>query len=131
MYQMNVLWAYLVYLPVVLLLTFFVTSRLFSNAIVYFMDIFRGRREIAVATNQLFKIGFYLINMGFALYILEIHQTELTVNAAFEVLSTKIGGFSIYLGVMLLLNMLLFFRGKKAAGRRRLEEAKPGGSVYS
>ncbi|SEA17201.1 hypothetical protein SAMN05192529_109164 [Arachidicoccus rhizosphaerae] len=79
------------------------------------MDIFHGRKEMAVATNQLFKIGFYLINMGFALYILRIDKEMLTAQSTFEVLSMKIGGFSIYLGIMLLINLYLFFRGKKAA----------------
>jgi len=115
MQQVNVLWAYLIYLPIALWLTIYVTGKLFGNAIVYMMDIFHNRREIAVATNQLFKIGFYLINMGFALYILRIGQEQLTTKNLFEVLSTKIGGFSIYLGIMLLFNMFLFFRGRKAA----------------
>jgi len=33
-------------------------------------------------------------------------------------LSSKIGGFSIYLGIMLFINLYLFFRGKKAAKRK-------------
>ena len=35
-----------------------------------------------------------------------------------EILSFKIGGFSIYLGVMLFLNMYLFFRGRKKAKQK-------------
>ena len=30
-----------------------------------------------------------------------------------EALASKVGGFAIYLGVMLFLNMYLFFRGRK------------------
>jgi hypothetical protein len=30
-----------------------------------------------------------------------------------EVLSLKVGGFSIYLGLMLFFNLYLFFRGKR------------------
>ena len=116
----NVLWAYIIYLPVALCLTIYVTGKLFNNAIVYMMDIFHGRKEIAEATNQLFKIGFYLLNIGYALFILRIDQDMLSVKGIFEVLSTKIGGFSIYLGFMLLLNMFLFFRGKKVAGRTKV-----------
>lgn len=36
-----------------------------------------------------------------------------------EKLSFKMGGFSIYLGVMLFANMFLFFRGKKIAKQKR------------
>lgn len=118
----NALWAYMIYLPVAIWLTVYVTGKLFDNAIVYMMDIFHGRREIAQATNQLFKIGFYLVNMGFALYILRINQEVTSVKSIFEILSAKIGGFSIYLGLMLLLNMYFFFRGKKVAAHPKIRQ---------
>ena len=112
--------AYLVYLPLVVLLTFYVSNNLFKNSIVYMKDIFNGREEIAKATNTLFKIGFYLLNLGFALYILTIDDTVSTAQSTIEVLSKKLGGFSIYLGVMLFINMYLFFRGKRVAREKRL-----------
>jgi len=111
--------AYLVYLPVVILLTLYVAHSLFRNSLVYMKDIFNGRDEIAVATNTLFKIGFYLLNLGFGLYILEITRQLVTTQAAIEALSVKIGGFSIYLGLMLFLNLYLFFRGKRIAKQKR------------
>lgn len=111
--------AYSIYLPVVILLTFYVANRLFKNSIVYMKDIFNGRVEIAVATNTLFKIGFYLMNLGFALFILKITNSLTSAQATIEALSVKIGGFSIYLGIMLFLNMYLFFRGKRVAKQKR------------
>lgn len=110
--------AYFVYLPVALLLTWFVAHTLFRNGLVFMRDIFFGREEIASATNSLFKIGFYLLNLGFALFILRIYDSLGGVQSTIEVLSAKIGGFSIYLGIMLFLNMYLFFRGKKIAKQR-------------
>lgn len=83
-------------------------------------DIFNGRDEIAKATNTLFKIGFYLLNLGFALFILTINDVVSTTQTTIEVLSKKIGGFSIYLGIMLFLNMYLFFRGKRVAKEKRV-----------
>jgi len=82
-------------------------------------DIFNGREEIAKATNTLFKIGFYLLNLGFALLILTISQQLNTTQSTIEVLSQKVGGFSIYLGAMLFINMYLFFRGKRMAKEKR------------
>ena len=111
--------AYSIYLPVVILLTFYVANNLFKNSIVYMKDIFNGRIEIAEATNTLFKIGFYLLNVGFALYILKITGTANTAQSTIEVLSKKVGGFSIYLGVMLFINMYFFFRGKRISKERR------------
>lgn len=78
------------------------------------IDIFHQKQDIAMATNSLFKIGFYLLNIGFALCIIEFFQIE-TVEKLVVALSKKIGGFSIYLGVMMLLNLLLFLKGRKHA----------------
>lgn len=117
--------AYFIYLPIALLLTWLVAETLFKNGMIFMRDIFFGREEIAKATNSLFKIGFYLLNVGFALYILKIYAYLSGVQDTIEVLSTKIGGFSIYLGVMLFLNLFLFFRGKKVAKQRQFNQIEP------
>ena len=121
MNNQHVVTAYIIYLPIALALTWYVAYTLFKNGLVFMRDIFSGREEIAVATNTLFKIGFYLLNLGFALYILKINTTLAGAQDTIEVLSYKIGGFSIYLGVMLFFNLYMFFRGKRAAKQRRLE----------
>ncbi|HEY9362829.1 MAG TPA: hypothetical protein VIQ00_06185 [Chitinophagaceae bacterium] len=113
--------AYSIYLPIAILLTFYVANSLFKNSIVYMKDIFNGREDIAKATNTLFKIGFYLMNLGFALFILKITNTITTAQATIEALSIKVGGFSIYLGAMLFFNMYLFFRGKRVAKQKRTD----------
>lgn len=111
-----ILTGYLIYLPITILLTIYVSKTLFKNGKEFMLDIFKDKQEIALATNKLFEIGFYLINMGYALLILKISyysSTEMTYQDLVEILSKKIGGFSIYLGVMLFLNLFLFFRGRK------------------
>lgn len=113
--------AYFIYLPIALSLTWYVAGSLFRNSLVFMKDIFGGREEIAIATNTLFRIGFYLMNIGFALYILKINEALINTQQTIEVLSFKIGGFSIYLGIMLFLNLYLFFRGKRVAKQKRLE----------
>ena len=108
--------AYLIYLPVALFLTYYVARTLFKNGKVFMLDIFKGREEIASATNRLFEMGFYLLNLGFALMILKINFNNdylFDKQMLIEALSTKVGGFSIYLGVMLFFNLYLFFRGKR------------------
>ena len=115
--------AYLIYLPIALLLTWLVAHHLFKNGLIFMRDIFFGREDIAKATNALFQIGFYLLNIGFALYILRIYHSLTGMQDTIEVLSSKIGGFSIYLGVMLFFNLYLFFRGKRVAKQKHLEKA--------
>ena len=103
--------AYAIYLPVVLTLTIVVSELLFKNAKIFMMDIFHQKEEIAMATNSLFKIGFYLLNIGFALKIIEFYQIT-TQESLIVSVSEKIGGFSIYLGIMMLFNLLLFMRAR-------------------
>jgi hypothetical protein len=110
--------AYFIYLPIALLLTWLVAETLFRNGLIFMRDIFFGREEIAKATNSLFKIGFYLLNIGFALFILKIYNDLTGMQDTIETLSSKIGGFSIYLGLMLFVNLYLFFRGKRVAKQR-------------
>lgn len=116
--------AYLIYLPVVIVLTWFVAHTLFKNSKVFMLDIFSGKTEIATATNKLFETGFYLLNLGCALYIMQISTEIIETRTMLEKLSTKIGGFCVYLGVMLFLNLYLFFRGRRISKMRaRLADA--------
>jgi len=112
--------AYLIYLPLVIVLTWYVAHTLFKNSKVFMLEIFRGKSEIALSTNKLFETGFYLLNLGYAFLIMEI-TTEISNGdnrTLLETLSTKIGGFCIYLGIMLFFNLYLFFRGRRVSRDR-------------
>ncbi len=113
----KILIGYAVYLPIALFLTYYVSKTLFKNSKVYMLDIFKGREEIAFATNKLFETGFYLLNLGFALMILQMNLYNDSYQLLIEKLSYKIGVFSIYLGLMLFINLYFFFRGKRKASQ--------------
>ena len=118
----KILIGYAIYLPIALFLTYYVSKTLFKNSKIYMLDIFKGREEIANATNKLFETGFYLLNLGFALMILEMNMYDNSYQVLIEKLSYKIGGFSIYLGIMLFLNLYFFFRGKRKASQAQKEQ---------
>jgi hypothetical protein len=82
------------------------------------LEIFHGKEAIAVSTNKLFETGFYLLNLGYAFLIMEIASNITDNRTLLELLTTKIGGFCIYLGIMLFFNLYLFFRGKKISKDR-------------
>ena len=118
---------YIVYLPVVITLTIYVSKMLFKNGKYFMLDIFKNNESIALATNKLFEIGFYLINIGFALLLMKISyysNNGMNSQDLVEILSKKIGGFSIYLGFMLFLNLYFFFRGRKASNKSRHSDVK-------
>lgn len=119
---------YLVYLPLVICLTWYVAHTLFKNGRVFMLDIFNGKTEIAGATNKLFETGFYLLNLGFAFLVMEVAYAVDNGQELLEILSYKIGGFCIYLGIMLFLNLYLFFRGRRISREKaRLATALTGG----
>lgn len=118
----KILIGYAIYLPIALFLTYYVSKTLFKNSKIFMLDIFKGREEIATATNKLFETGFYLLNLGFALMILEMTIYKDDYQSLIEALSYKIGGFAIYLGIMLFLNLYFFFRGKRKASQTQVEQ---------
>jgi hypothetical protein len=118
----KILVGYAIYLPIALFLTHYVSKTLFKNSKIFMLDIFKGREEIATATNKLFETGFYLLNLGFALMILEMTIYKDDYQSLIEALSYKIGGFAIYLGIMLFLNLYFFFRGKRKASQTQVEQ---------
>lgn len=118
----KILVGYAIYLPIALFLTYYVSKTLFKNSKIFMLDIFKGREEIAMATNKLFETGFYLLNLGFALMILEMSLYKNDYQSLIEALSYKIGGFAIYLGIMLFLNLYFFFRGKRKASQTQVAQ---------
>ncbi len=118
----NVVKAYLIYLPIAILLTALVSHKLFKSGKVFMLDIFNQKEDIAHSTNKLFELGFYLINLGFALKILYIENIA-SNKQLIESLANKIGFFAIYLALMLFANLFLFFRGKKVASQKRRDRA--------
>ena len=110
--------AYVIYLPVIIILTWYVAHTLFKNSKVFMLDIFHGKTDIAYSTNTLFETGFYLLNLGFALLIMEVSVEISNSRNLLEILSAKVGGFAIYLGIMLFFNLYLFFRGRRISKMR-------------
>ena len=57
--------------------------------------------------------------------ILEMNLYEDSYQLLIEKLSYKIGGFAIYLGIMLFFNLFFFFRGKRKAKEGHLNTQNP------
>lgn len=115
--------AYIIYLPITIGLTTLVSQHLFKNSKIFMLDIFNQKVEIAMATNKLFKIGFYLLNIGFAMRIIKIYGL-VDYKDLVETLSSKIGGFSIYLGIVMIAFILFFLKGRKASKENSLKFKK-------
>lgn len=110
-----ILISYSLYLALTLILTVWVARTLFRNGKVFLIDIFHGNGELAQAVNNLLLVGFYLVNIGYAVYTLSIAYNIGTVRELVETLSLKVGAIILILGGMHFFNMLVFFKLRKRA----------------
>lgn len=106
---------YSIYLAVTIILTIWVAHTLFRNGKVFLIEIFHGDKELAQAVNNLLLVGFYLVNIGYAVYTLRVEFNVTDTRQLIEELSLKVGAIILILGGMHFLNMLVFFKLRKRA----------------
>lgn len=106
---------YSFYLVISITLTIWVARTLFKNGKVFLLDIFHGNKDLADSVNNLLLVGFYLINIGYAVYTLEVTNSITNVQEVIEQLSLKIGLIILILGAMHFFNLYIFFTLRKKA----------------
>jgi hypothetical protein len=115
---------YSIYLVFITAATIYVGKTLFSHSKVFMETIFNGRLQLATATNKLFEMGFFLLAFGIGFYLMKENVDVNTQRYMFELTSTKAGGFVLFLGVLVMLNLYLFFRGMKHRRKKEVETVK-------
>lgn len=106
---------YSFYLVITIALTIWVARTLFKNGKVFLVDIFHGNKELADSVNNLLLVGFYLINIGYAVYTLQVTGSIVNTQEVIEKLSLKIGLIILILGAMHFFNLYIFFTLRKKA----------------
>ncbi len=106
---------YSFYLIITIALTMWVARTLFKNGKIFLIDIFHGNKELADSVNNLLLVGFYLINIGYAVYTLQVTGTIVNTREVIEKLSLKIGLIILILGAMHFFNLYIFFTLRKKA----------------
>ena len=104
---------YMLFLVFAIAMTIWVARTLFVNGRVFLLDIFHQNELLTDSVNKLLIVGFYLINIGYALYTLQIIDEILTVRMVMERLSLKLGTIILILGGMHFLNLFIFFSLRK------------------
>lgn len=115
--------AYSIYLVLTIAITTWVTYTLYKNARVFLFEIFKQVGEVADSVNNLLRIGFYLIAMGYALKNLKIYLgnysynntlkqyvdpiSNLKIQDVFEILSYKLGAFVLIIGIVLFIVLFI------------------------
>lgn len=106
---------YALYMPITIALTVWVANTLFMHGRVFLVDIFHGNELLADSVNKLLVVGFYLINVGYAVYTLRILGEIASIQSVIERLSLKIGAIILILGAMHFFNLFVFFKLRKRA----------------
>lgn len=111
----NIIVTYSIYLTISALLTVWVARTLFKNGKIFLVDIFHGNKELADNVNNLLLVGFYLLNIGYAVFAMTIDHDIVNTRDIFETLSIKIGLIILVLGIMHFLNLYVFFKLRRRA----------------
>jgi len=106
---------YCFYLVITIALTVWVARTLFRNGKIFLVDIFHGNKELADSVNNLLLVGFYLINIGYVVYTLQVTGSISNFQEVIEKLSLKTGLIILILGGMHFFNLYIFFTLRKKA----------------
>ena len=132
--------AYSIYLLLAIGLTVWVAQTLLKNGKVFLIDIFHGQEELAISLNRLLQIGFYLISLGTMCLRMTIDPeqkynalnrsyTEIPIATAqkmIEVLSYKVGGFTLILGLLFFFNLFILLMLRSSANPKTRQKAETG-----
>src|SRR5690349_4041327 len=91
---------YLPYAAIAITLTIWLARTLSRHGELFLESVFAERHDLAHAVNQLLVIGFYLVNLGWALLLLRSDQVRFIDSPAraVELLATKLGTLLLLLG---------------------------------
>ena len=113
---------YAIYGAIAIALVVWLARTLFTNGTVFLEDVFTERPEMAHAVNRLLVIGFYMLNLGYALLLLPGGNRPATNLEASELPICKLGILLASLGVIHFINMYVFWKIRQ---RREIDIAEP------
>jgi hypothetical protein len=106
----NLIFVYTVYAVVSVFLTIWLARTLSRNGAVFLDDVFIDNPRMAQSVNSLLVVGFYLLNLGYALVTLKADVAWPSATEAIETLAAKLGALLLALGAMHFTNLYLFHR---------------------
>src|ERR671925_1535053 len=115
----NAIVVYAVYVVIAAALTAWLARTLFRSGVAFLHDVFADRQELAGAVNRLLVVGFYMLNLGYALYILRAAR-GLDAFEAVQFLVNRLAILLVTLAGMHFLNVLVFWRIRARREQRML-----------
>lgn len=112
---------YAIYAAVAVAMTALLARTLFRAGGVFLEDVFEDKPALADAVNRLLVVGFYMLNLGYGLFILRAEQQSTAFDAV-AYLVQRLSILLITLGVIHFVNVLVFWRIRH---RAELRDAPP------
>lgn len=100
---------YAAYITIALGLVIWIGKTLQKNGGIFLQDVFESD-EMGKAVNHLLVVGFYLLNTGYAVLIYRLNTIYETTTEAVSDVVFRLGLLVLSLGIIHLLNMLVFWK---------------------
>jgi hypothetical protein len=100
---------YVIYAAVAVGLTAWLARTLSSNGAVFLEDVFKERPQLARAVNRLLVTGFYMLNLGYAFYILRA-DAGLDAFQSVQFLVNRLALLLVTLALIHFMNVLVFWK---------------------
>ena len=104
----NLVAVYVAYVIVAVVLTAWLARTLFQSGAAFLHDVFDGKAQLSQAVNRLLVVGFYMLNLGYALYILRASR-GLEGFDAVQFLVNRLAVLLVSLAGIHFVNMLVFW----------------------
>lgn len=82
---------------------------MFKNGKSFLLSAFKGNESVANSINNLLKMGFYLVNIGYALISIRYNYNLQSNAQLIEALAVKIGTIVLIFGAMHFFNMYILY----------------------
>jgi hypothetical protein len=108
---------YVIYAAVAIAMTALLARTLFKAGAVFLDDVFNGNHRLADAVNRLLVVGFYMLNLGYGLFLLRA-EPQATAFDAVAYLVNRLAILLVTLGAIHFVNVFVFWRIRHRAELR-------------
>ncbi len=113
---------YVIYFAVIFFVIVYVGKALFQNGRLFCINAFNKDVNLADSINKMLLSGYYLINIGYSIFILIIREEIADGKRLLEVLGFKVGAIVLALGIIHYINVIVL----TGIGRSKKEKLTSG-----
>lgn len=117
--DVNVILVYAIYTAVAVGLTAWLARTLSRNGAIFLHDVFHDRPGLADAVNRLLVTGFYMLNLGYAFYVLRADR-GLDAFQSVQFLVNRLALLLVTLALIHFVNVIVFWRIRARTEQRHL-----------